>query len=829
MGDLSRKLAAWAQGIISPTPALRGRYENFKALLAADERSLMLIADLEELLAGARLAGPERLRWLCGELAEEVGRMVARLDDMRPGGHPGLNEALGRIRADLEARLAGPRPGQGFGDPLVMPLSGAAAQPELAGGKAANLSAAARFGARVPPGLVATTAAFFRFIDQQPLRARLERLLRQVDLSRPERLGPLCAGMRALVLSAPVPPDVEQALLRAGTDPLLGGGTLDAPLLAVRSSAVGEDGEASFAGQYESVLNVPPEGVVQAWKRVAASKYEPRAVAYRVRQGLADHEAPMAVLLLPMISALAAGVLHTSHAGHERAGARCMALFALGGLADGLVSGLADAPVHLLARQLPPLPLGAGPPPRLPAKALRDLVSFGLVLEPAFGGPLEMEWAVDGRGKAFLLQARALRHGEEESAAEFVRPDGPMVAEGLSVVAPGWGCGPVAHLRPGDDPAGVPKGCVLAVERLEPALARCLDRVAAVAAQTGSRASHFGSIAREARVPVVSGLGSGELPEGLHVTVDADTGRILRGCADDLRERSTLRPDGAHPRLRERFAELARLASRLTLTDPDAPEFSPSGCASLHDLVRYCHEKAVGEMAGLAGGDKPGRNMDRARRLESVLPLALYVLDLGGGLENDSSGGGNLRPQNLASPPMRALWAGLSNPGEVWDKGPNLDWEEFDRISAGIFRADSRSLGSLALVAEDYAHMLVRFGYHFAVVDSLCGARAEANYASLRFKGGGGTEAQRRLRLGFITEVLETLGFAVRLRGDMLDARLARRSAEQTARALEILGRLLVRTRRMDMGLEGEAQARELARGFLADCGCGMVGAEGCS
>ncbi len=829
MGDLSRRLAAWAQGVISPTPALRGRYESFKALLAADERSLMLIADLEELLSGMRLAGPERLRWLCGELAGEVGRMVARLDDMRPGGHPGLAEALSRIRSQLEARLATQERGEVLGDPLVIPLSGAAAQPELAGGKAANLCAAARAGARVPPGLVVTTAAFRRFVGQGRLRARLERLLRQVDLSRPERLGPLCAGLRALVLSAPVPPDVEQALRRAAGDPVLGGGTL-----AVRSSAVGEDGEASFAGQYESLLNVPPEDVVAAWKRVVASKYSPRAVAYRVRQGLSDLEAPMGVLLLPMVQALSAGVLHTSH---ERPGseARCMALFALGGLADDLVGGLADAPAHLLARQLPPLALGPGPAPRLPVQALRDLVLFGLVLESAFGGPLELEWAVDRSCRAFLLQARALREGAQEHgpAAEQVRADGPVMAGGLAVVSPGWGCGPLVRLAPGADAASVPRGSVLAVEALTPALAHGLDRVAAVVARTGSRASHFGSLAREARIPVVSGLES-QLPEGLLVTVDADSGRVLRGCADDLRERSGLHDGGpAHPRLRERFGELSRLACRLGLTDPEAPEFSPRGCASLHDLVRYCHEMAVAEMAGLSGvgsggeGGKPGRSMDRARRLASPLPLALYVLDLGGGLDGTGEDG-EVLPERLASRPMRAIWSGLAHPGEVWDKGPNVDWEEFDRISAGIFRMDSRTLGSLALVAEDYLHLLVRFGYHFAVVDSLCGPRAEANYVSFRFKGGGGSDEQRRLRLWAIEAVLLALGFSVRLRGDMLDARLARREAPATARALEILGRLLVRTRRMDLGLAGEGHARELARGFLADCGCGMQGAEGC-
>jgi pyruvate,water dikinase len=825
MGSLSRRLAAWVQGLVAPTRALRERYESFKALLATDERCLLLIADLEDILAGVRVVGPERVRWLCAELTAEAGRMAGRLDDLRPGAHPGLAEALARIGAPLQEEFAARPLPEGLGDPLVLPLAEAAGRPELAGGKAANLSAAARAGARTPPGLVVTTAAFHRLMGQGRLRDRLDRLLRQVDLSRPERLKPLCAGMRALVLAAPLPPEVDEALRRAGSAPEFWGGRL-----AVRSSAVGEDGEASFAGQYRSLLDVAPGDLAQAWRQVAASKYAPRAVAYRARQGLEDRETPMAVLLLPMIEARASGVLHTSHRRPGGAAGTCMALFALDGRGEALVAGRVGSEPLLLARQIPPRALPGGVCAPVPEPALRELLLYGLILEPVLGGALEVEWAVDHGGRAFVLQARPLRQGGQPPAAEQVRPDGPVLAEGLSVVAPGLACGPVARLRPGEDPAGAPQGCVLVAETLSPALARCLDRVAAVAAHTGSRASHFGSLAREAGVPVVSGLAGPALalPGDLLVTVDADAGRILRGCPGGLRTPSPRPGPSPHPRLRERFQTLARLACRLTLTDPEAPEFSPEGCASLHDLVRFCHEKGVAAMAGLGGGDRPGRGMDRARRLSSPLPLALYVLDLGHGIAPEAPSGGDLAPDQLASRPMRALWSGLSHPGEPWGEEYNFDWGEFDRISGGIFRLDSRALGSLALVAEDYLHLLVRFGYHFAVVDSLCGPRAEANYLRFRFKGGGGTGRQRRLRLVFIAAVLHPLGFDLRQRGDILDARLARADGPATQQALTVLGRLLARTRRMDLGLQGEEQARELARGFLAECGCGMPGAEGC-
>jgi phosphoenolpyruvate synthase/pyruvate phosphate dikinase len=47
---------------------------------------------------------------------------------------------------------------------------------------------------------------------------------------------------------------------------------------AVRSSAVGEDGSLSFAGQHQTVLNSDLDGLVAAYRQVIASKYSARAL-----------------------------------------------------------------------------------------------------------------------------------------------------------------------------------------------------------------------------------------------------------------------------------------------------------------------------------------------------------------------------------------------------------------------------------------------------------------------------------------------------------------------------------------------------------------------
>ena len=862
MGQLSQTLTRWGRALFAPAERLRLRYEAFKALLAADEASLLLVAELEEIFAGARQVDPARTRWLCGQLTEAVGAVVERLLAMNPGGYAGLREAYARVRGKVQASvqaslpLCHPHPAPDsaghFPGPspsaFVLPLAQALGRQDLAGGKAANLAAVQKAGQRVPPGLVITTDAFRAFLGTGKLRPRLERLLRQVDLSRPERLGPLCLGMRALVLGAAVPEELARALRQAAASPEFGGG-----LLAVRSSAVGEDGELSFAGQYASELNVPPGDIVDAYRRVVAAKYRTRAVTYRVRCGLPDDCSPMAVLLLPMVDAVSAGVLHSSDTLPGQGG-KCLSVFALPGLGDALVSGSAEPWVARVARRLPTqvLDVSGGTGVELGQSALSELVLTGLVLESVFGRPQEVEWALDREQRLFVLQSRTYNAAPGPLPGdEVVRPDGAQdpcapggpcdpdaqaLATGLSLVAPGRGCGPVHQLKGAADIARIPAGCVLAVDTLTPALTRCVDRVAAVVARVGSRASHFASVAREAGLPVLSGLEDmhARLPEGLLVTVDATVaatvdasgaasgGRILVGCAQSLLEGPRRKQGEERQRLAKRFADLARQTCHLALTDPEAPDFAPAGCASLHDLVRFCHEKAVAEMVGLGeaeDSDRSGRCLGKARRLCSDLPLALYLLDLGGGLE-PTAGKDDIAPEGIASLPMQALWQGLARSGEPWqDTGFSCDWQEFDRISAGIFRKDSRQLASYALLSADYLHLLVRFGYHFAVLDSLCGQRAEANYVAFRFKGGGGLPEQRLLRIGFISQVLSAGGFVVRVRGDMLDARLSRAEAGAVRRALILLGRLLVRTQRMDMGLADEAQAACLAEEFLAASG----------
>jgi pyruvate,water dikinase len=343
-----------------------------------------------------------------------------------------------------------------------------------------------------------------------------------------------------------------------------------------------------------------------------------------------------------------------------------------------------------------------------------------------------------------------------------------------------------------------------------------VDRLAAVVAVSGSRAGHFASVAREFGLPVITGaLDAFEtLPEGLEVTVDADGGCVYPGRLAALLARPAAPRRAAGSPVAERLARLVPLVAGLSLTDPSSPDFTPSKVRSLHDIVRFAHEKAVTEMFSLVG--ESGRGLASAKRLRSHLPLAMYILDLGGGVFESSAADKELRPDQIKCAPLWALWSGLAAEDAPWPAGPPItDDTALDRTSAGIFLNDSKHLASYAVISDTYAHLMLRFGYHFTVVDALCGPQEDQNYVNFRFKGGGAGFDQRTLRLSCVRRVLTHFGFVVRAAGDLLDASLTRIPEQTAQKRLAMLGCLLAATRMLDMRLATDAEADAWVAEFL--------------
>jgi rifampicin phosphotransferase len=258
--------------------------------------------------------------------------------------------------------------GQG---PLVIDLVRAAAlgASEI-GSKAANLARLADAGFPVPPGLVVTPAAKARWEEALP------------------------------------------RLLEAATD-------LGAERFAVRSSGTAEDLEgASFAGQYETMLGVPLEGLSGAVRRVFDSADASRVAAYRQERGKASvgKSIPrMAVLVQAMVEADSAGVAFTAD---PVTGDRAeVVLTAVRGLGERLVSGEAVGDEWVVRG-------GDTTPRRESERALTrrqavEVARLARRVEMYFGPPQDVEWAIFG-DELYLLQARPMTALPE--SVEWVPP-----------------------------------------------------------------------------------------------------------------------------------------------------------------------------------------------------------------------------------------------------------------------------------------------------------------------------------------------------------------------------------------------------------------------
>ena len=312
------------------------------------------------------------------------------------------------------------------------------------GGKNASLgeliSQLAASGVRVPGGFATAARAFDDFLAHNRLTERIRAELANVDVDDVGALGRAGERIRALVEGAEMPPELERQI-RAEYARV----AADSPgaSFAVRSSATAEDlPDASFAGQQETYLNIRgAENVMEAVRRVFASLYNDRAIAYRVHKGFAHAEVSLSAGVQRMVRSDlgAAGVVFTLD---TESGFRDVVFITSAyGLGETVVQGAVNPDEFYVSK----LCLAAGKPAilrrGLGAKAIRlvfdaearagrsvkeievpgaerdrfsltdaeveELARYAVAIERHYGRPMDIEWGLDGEdGKLYVLQAR---------------------------------------------------------------------------------------------------------------------------------------------------------------------------------------------------------------------------------------------------------------------------------------------------------------------------------------------------------------------------------------------------------------------------------------
>jgi phosphoenolpyruvate synthase/pyruvate phosphate dikinase len=277
-------------------------------------------------------------------------------------------------------------------------LEDAAAQDlRQVGGKVAHLSRlATRY--TVPTGFCLTTEAFHRW-TQSTSSTGLE-----------------------------LPPDLH-ALLLVAYSALAERTQTDTPRIAVRSSAVDEDGAgASFAGQYETFLNIAGvEAAAQAILRCWQTARSERVSAYRQQHGLPANGMRMAVLLQQMVTADAAAFVFSANPiTNDRSQMVINATWGLGAsIADGTVTPdtyiVSKEDLSVVSYQVAdkqqmtvmgpdgtrevPVPRFLRIRPALTGDQIQKVCQLALSLEAEMGWPVDVECAWS-REQLYLLQCR---------------------------------------------------------------------------------------------------------------------------------------------------------------------------------------------------------------------------------------------------------------------------------------------------------------------------------------------------------------------------------------------------------------------------------------
>ncbi len=821
---------------------LQRKFGHFRRLLDHNNRALEIMADLEEKLAGDYLFDTGYLLEQAEQLGASIVGMVAELDGLAPHAYPELPPLVRRLVSEIRGELL--REPEIPRTPFILPLDSLSRESaEAVGGKMANLGELRnRLQLRTPAGFAVSAFAYRHFLESAGLAEELKARLAGARIDDLDSLEAVSRDLQRLVRQAPLPPDLEGALLQAA-------GELGEAFLAVRSSAVGEDSEFSFAGQFITLLNVPAADLPQHYREVVAGQFTSRAIFYWKYHGFSLGEVPLAVGCLAMVPARASGVLFSRDPHDPQADA--VIISGVFGLGPYAVSGaitpdlftVSRRPGHpILRRQIAgkPAALGCKPgggleerrlsaaeaqAPCLTDGQIRELAALALRLEEHFGGPQDVEWALDETGALVLLQARPLRVASQVfgTTPREHRPEpavAPLLDIGLRAVG-GVAAGPVYHFSRDGDVNDIPAGAVVVAPQPVARLVLAMPRLAAIITERGNPTDHMTILAREFRVPtLVDVRGAARvLQPGQLVTVDADLARIYPGVLTELLESRPPADDSLKDSLL--FRKLRAMLQKtvpLHLLEPDSPEFRAANCRTLHDITRFCHEKAMDAMFSLDVEQAVAAR--GVCRLQTELPLNLFILDLGGGLK--VQGVSQVSEADLICRPFRALLRGFHHPRVSWAGQVALDLRGFISVFANTLydpnKAD-RGLGgkSFAIITDRYLNFNSRLGYHFGLVDAYISPESNENYISFQFKGGAASPERRKRRARLLKSLLEELGFKMTVRDDLVQGRLVKFSEEETEAIMERVGVVLVFARQLDLALVSDEVLERCREAFAAE------------
>jgi len=817
---------------------LKSAFQLFKEILESNNKALEVIADMGETMGGEYLFDINYIKNTYSALSGHVVTSLRSFAGLTRDRY-GMDRTFDRIDSLIDSALFGTH--AGHGEPVLSYDRITWTMAREVGGKNYHLSEIANnLHLNVPASFAVTSHAYTEFFRHNSLQERIASL----DAS-PEGL----AEIRDAVVRGSVPPDVNAAIEKALMKINEGNGA-ELPL-AVRSSAEDEDGEFSFAGQFESVLNVRPrkDDVERAYREVMSSLFTDESVAYQKRLGFAIGSLRMPVACVTMVDAVSSGVTYTESPDSSRRGT--MMITASWGLGVSVVQGHTEADVFTIKKSPALELLDAKPgaksvmtvnredggvedvrtPEELSKKAclseaqIMEIAEAGLKIEKFYRRPQDIEWAYGKDGRLYILQSRPLLMQDEPAAAGPVPAEGEIKNRAIMqnagfVVQKGTASGKVFLLKNPSELELVPRGAVLVAKNDSPQYIRAMPNAVAIITDSGAPASHMASICREFRIPTLVNTGNATsmLQHGQEITLHtADEGNSTIydgrvGALVDGGRQQQRRMEELYEFRKKKY--VMRYISPLNLVDPLVDDFTPEKCKTVHDILRFMHEQSVQALidASLNAGRRGS-----VRRLDISVPAGIRVIDMGGGLAEKS--GDSVTADDVLSTPFKALIQGMTFPGAWHTETVPLKVGDFLSSMTRLpgLASDEAGLAgkNIAVVSHEYVNLSLKFGYHFNLVDCYLSDKQKNNHIYFRFVGGATDITKRSRRIRLLDIVLKEFGLDTKIKGDLIIGRISNIPAEETLRILDQAGRLIAFSRQLDAVMNDDSVVEKYAHNFL--------------
>ncbi|HQT90655.1 MAG TPA: PEP/pyruvate-binding domain-containing protein, partial [Candidatus Kryptobacter bacterium] len=691
-----------------------------------------------------------------------------------------------------------------------------------------------RLNVPIPDGFCLTSRCFDDFFSQGDLYPTIEEAISSIDFNDNSKVQQASRVIQALIISSPIPQIIEKTTLDEYDNLARRRGNV---LVSVRSSAVGEDDlHFSFAGLHYTALNVSRANLVDACFEVLISKYLPQSLVYRYMTGLRDADMPMSIGCLQMIDSEVSGVLFTRDPLRNRDE---IIIQAVRGLGTKVVDGSVEAQEYIVEhsdslrvlsfkpgnqefRAAPrstdglydeKVPDDLKRSPCLDHDQIRTIVEYALKIEQYYESPQDIEWAIDKKGEVYILQCRPLAISDAPAVGTGSEPQSgksdaelPVLMEGGACASPGICSGKVFLLNRSKDIVNFPSGGILVVKKTSPELTRVLHKASGLIADIGNTTGHLAIIARELKIPVLVNTGDAttRLKDEMSVTLDATAKRVYLGIGagsvqrtDDISATKNVFMKSPMYRI---WNSVSQSIIPLNLTDPDASDFSPDNCRTLHDVTRFAHEYSMREMFSLY--ESAEHEDKKAYPLKFPVPLDVYVIDLGNGLCK-IEGRRAITPDDILSKPFLSLISGMTAPGVRWAGPLPIDLKGFTSlmmsniVDAG--RGD-RALGgrSYAIISDYYLNFSSRLGYHFSRLDAYACDEINNNYINFDFRGGAADPLRRVRRAKVVARILELSNFSVAVQNDNVLATIRKVPVSDIIELLNEIGRLMGAVRNAD-------------------------------